>query len=310
MNARDMSKIRIGTRGSALALKQAEIVRSLLLQKFPEINFQIFQIKTSGDRDQNTPLAQMGGTGVFVKEIELALKEDKIDIAVHSAKDLPASLPEGFGLPCVLERGYVEDVLISREGKLFDELPPKSVIATSSVRRRAYIRHIRPDLEICDVRGNVDTRLRKLHEGEFDAIILARAGLQRLGLSNVITEILPRDKFIPAPGQGIIAIEALSSRNEIGRIVSAIDDKPTYAALEAERSLLRNLKAGCSSAIGGLAEWVGDALRLRAVVLDNEGSKMIRAQAECNSMHDAASLGAKVAGELLKKGVAELMSEK
>ena len=309
MTEREINTIRVGTRGSALALQQTQNVINLLAQKFSEIDFQLITIKTTGDRNQDTPLEQMGGTGVFVKEIERALFEDMIDIAVHSAKDLPASLPEGFYISAVLKRQDVEDTLISRDRVCFDDLPKGAVIATGSVRRKAFVKHFRPDLEVCGVRGNVDTRLRKLQEGKFDATILARAGLNRLGLSGDIAEVIPSDKFIPAPGQGIVAVEALISKREIGWIVGSIDDKPTHAALEAERSLLRTLKAGCSSAVGGLALWKGNVLKLNAAVLDQAGRRKLKTDVQCDSMRDAEALGIRAAENLLINGAGELINE-
>ncbi len=272
-----MNSFRIGTRGSRLALRQAEEVRVLLEAAHPSREFTLVKIGSYGDRNRTTPLVNMGGSGVFVKELENALLEGRIDAAVHSAKDLPSELQPKFSLQAVLKRGYIEDVLISRNGSTLLSLPRGAVLATGSPRRRAFIKHYRSDLSFTEIRGNVETRLEKLSRGKFAGIILARAGLARLGMLEIITEIINSDVCLPAPGQGFIVVQTRSTATEIGEIVSAIDDGFARMCLSAERSLMRTLKAGCSSAIGGFCNYdpKRGSLMLRAAVLDLSGISKI-----------------------------------
>ena len=308
-----MRQIRIGTRGSALALWQAERVKTLLTNAHPDYKFEIVKISTSGDRDRNTPLANMGGAGVFVKELENALRDGQVDIAVHSAKDLPSALPEGYLLAAVPKRGYVEDALVSRDDYQLDSLPEGSTVATGSPRRRAFLKHVRADLNFCEVRGNIGTRLRKLREGQFDAIVLARAGLARLGLDEVISEVLPVETFLPAPGQGFIAVETLAASGEVIGLLKKIDDPLTHACLAAERSLMRTLKAGCSSAVGGYCRYDAGRLTMTGAVADLTGLKIIRVEESAEienldlNLEKGKALGEKVAEGLLNQGAGELL---
>jgi len=247
--------LRLGSRASALALWQAERVKTLLEQARPGLNCQIVKITTSGDRDHKSALSQSGGVGVFVKELETALQAGEIDLAVHSAKDLPSRLPHGFEITAAPERGPVEDVLVCREKYNIDNLPIGSLIATGSPRRQAFLRVLRPDVKFCGVRGNVDTRLKKLLEGEFDGIVLAKAGIQRLGLDIEFSVIRPPEVFLPAAGQGIIAVETYLPSEILGSIVRKIDNRTVHTCLEAERELLRTLEAGCSSPVGAYCRW-------------------------------------------------------
>ena len=308
--------VKIGTRGSKLAMVQAGKTASMMKQLFPDVDFQIIQVKTAGDQDQNTPLSQMGGTGVFVKELEKALKSGTIDIAVHSAKDLPSELPEGFTIAAVPERESVYDALISREGHTLDTLPKGSIIATGSPRRRALVKWKRRDLKFCEARGNVDTRLRKLKAGEFDAIILAAAGLRRLKLESEISETLSNNSFPPALGQGCIAIEVLDNDEETYSTVAAIDNRKHHLKLIAERSLLSRLGAGCASAVGGCARFEDVTLIIEVSVLDIEGENridtIIKREMSDNTWETneriAVETGIEAAEDLFRKGAADLMT--
>ena len=309
--------VRIGARGSKLALWQAERVKELLEKSHIESSFKIVTISTSGDRDRNTPLAQMGGVGVFVKELENALREGRIDIAVHSAKDLPSTLPEGFAICAVPERADIEDALLCNGRYDLDTLPENSVIATGSPRRRAFLRRYRPDFQFCDVRGNIDTRLWKLKDGQFDAIILAKAGLVRLGYDGLINQTIPADTIFPAPGQGFIAVETVESNGKLMEITAAIDDPVQHACLKAERTMMRTLQAGCSSAVGGWCrcEAENKQLVMRAGVAHLSGSHLIEASRQievsdfANILSGGENLGKDIAQDLLEKGAGELLQE-
>jgi len=310
-----MRKVKIGTRGSPLALWQAERVKTLLSLSHPSIEYEIVKISTSGDRDRNTPLANMGGVGVFVKELENALHDRAVEIAVHSAKDLPSALPEGFLLAAVPERGYVEDALVCLDDFGLDSLPEGNTVATGSPRRRAFLKHVRPDLQFCEVRGNIGTRLRKLRKGNFDAIVLARAGLVRLGLEYIISEILPVENCLPAPGQGFIAVETLSASTEIIEIINTIGDPVAHICLEAERSMMRTLNTGCSSAVGGYCRYVESAGRLTmtGAVSDLAGAKIIRLEESADMKTDqielnaGTELGVEIGRRMLDQGAGEFI---
>lgn len=294
--------IRIGTRSSRLAVIQAEKVRKLLEKAHPHLNFELIEITTSGDRDRRTSLAQMGGVGVFVKEMEYALKDGGIDMAVHSAKDLPSTMTEGFIIGAVPEREAVEDCLVCKGNWKLNAIPISSIISTSSPRRRALVKWFRPDLELCEVRGNVETRLRKLKEGEFDGIILARAGLKRLGMERVINEILDPLEFLPAPGQGAIAVEVRAGDDFTLDIAAAVDDPHIHSCLQAERGFLRRLGAGCASAVGGYCRLEGRKLMITAGMLDLAGKKFLKTEGECDIGDDAEKLGETAAEALIDQG--------
>lgn len=309
--------IRIGSRGSELAMIQAGKVKAALESAHPAGKFRIVEVKTSGDSDLNTPLTKMGGAGVFVKELERKLTEGEIDIAVHSAKDLPSGLNPRFALGAVTERESVEDALVCREDNTLASLPAGAVIATGSPRRRALLKWYRRDLKTADIRGNVDTRLRKLQSGEYDAILLAYAGLKRLGKESVVSQLLPPDKFPPAPGQGAIAVEVRADDREIRELAGMVDCPEMRIAVEAERSLLYRLNAGCSSAVGAWARCSAGVLRIDAVVLDLEGENLLAAASEMPvdnpaseiTRANAVALGSHTAEKLLKKGAEQLMSD-
>ncbi|TKJ36826.1 hydroxymethylbilane synthase [candidate division LCP-89 bacterium B3_LCP] len=301
--------VKVGARGSKLSLAQAGAVLEKLKAVSPEVQFELFPIKTQGDHDRQTPLAGFEGRGVFIKELESALSDGRIDIAVHSAKDMPSVLDEAYCIAAVPERAPVEDVLISKDNIELGSLPPGTKLATGSPRRRALVKMMAPAAEFVDVRGNIDTRLRKLHEGEFDAIILARAGLLRLGLEDHITQVLSPYEFIPASGQGALALEVRKDDNNIMEIARKIDSRMDHTALNAERVLLSTLQAGCSLPIGGWARWEDSSLKMDAVVLDIEGRNAIRSSGEVKSADDAEILGRRIAKNLISQGAKDLLRD-
>lgn len=267
--------LRIGTRGSPLALAQANEARSRLMRAhgLPEEAFRIEVIATSGDRITDRPLADAGGKGLFTKELEVALLAGHIDIAVHSSKDMPTSLPDGLELSCFLEREDVRDCLISASGATLDSLPKGAVVGSSSLRRQALVRRWRPDIDVVLFRGNVQTRLRKLADGMADATLLAHAGLRRLGMTHVISELLDVDRFPPAPGQGAICIEQRSSDHRVREMLAPIDHRDTRIALDCERAFLAALDGSCRTPIAGLAVVDGSRLRFSGMVLKPDGSE-------------------------------------
>jgi len=242
----------VGTRGSALALAQTELVCAALRQRWPDLEVRVERITTTGDARRDVPLAALG-RGAFVSEIETALRERRIDVAIHSAKDLPSRLPAELRIAAVLERADPRDVLVSRDGATLEELPRRARIGTGSPRRACQLRAARPDLDVRDVRGNVDTRLRKLAEGHFDALVLAAAGMIRLGRVAEATEWLEPDVMLPAVAQGALAVEARADDREVLHLVSPLDHAPTRAAVAAERAFLARLGAGCTAAVAAYA---------------------------------------------------------
>lgn len=297
----------IGSRGSALALWQANYVSTMLKSKFG-VETEIIKIKTTGDKILDSPLAKIGSKGLFVKEIEIALQEGSIDIAVHSAKDLPTETPEGLLIAAFLMREDPRDALISRNGLKLDELPEGAIIATSSLRRRAQLLNLRPDLQLVDVRGNVDTRVRKMNEGQFDAILLAKAGLKRLGYENIITEIISTDVLLPAVGQGSIAIECRENDEKFLNMARELADENTTAAILAERSLMRTLQGGCQVPIGALGLKKRNTLALEAVVASVDGSRLVRSSLLGN-LKQPEKLGVALAEKLLESGADEILRE-
>lgn len=256
--------LKIGTRGSPLALWQAEKVASLLQNTWPELSCEIVPIKTTGDRIQDRPLNEVGGKGLFVKEIEEALLDRSVDIAVHSMKDVPAFLPDGLTMGAVLERAEYRDALIAKTGT-WETLPQKAIIGTSSLRRRVQAANARPDLQFRDCRGNVDTRLRKLEDGQYDAIVLSAAGLHRLGFEHRIAQYL---NWIPAVGQGVIGIECRQADHSIRQLLDAIDHFETAVALKAERAFMQALEGNCQVALGCLATLQADQLSVHGFWLN------------------------------------------
>ena len=274
-----MGKLTIGTRGSALALWQSNWVAGELARLHTGTETQLLTIKTRGDKILDVSLAKVGGKGLFVTEIENALLSGEADLAVHSLKDVPTEQPEGLCLAAFPERGDPMDALVSREGLPLRGLPQGATIGTSSLRRVAQLKHARPDLQFAPLRGNVDTRLRKLAEGEADAIILAAAGLKRLGRQDAITERLSPEVCLPAAGQGIVCIECRSDDDRTRTLLAALDSPASRVSAAAERHVIAALEGSCQVPIGAFSEIEGDALTVRAVVADLEGKRLVRAEA-------------------------------
>lgn len=302
-----MKLVKIGTRSSALALWQANWVKNRLGIAFPRCEFEIVHIKTQGDRITDIPLEQLGGEGVFVKQIEIALLNSEIDLAVHSMKDLPTDLPDGLTIGAIPERANPADVLISKNDLNFFDLPPGAKVGTGSLRRRAQLLHARSDLVMKDIRGNVDTRLSKLKSEDLDAIILAAAGLERLGYGDSITQQLPYDICLPAVGQGALCIEIRANDNEIHDIVKSIDHPETAAPVKAERALLRKLGGGCHVPIASLGAVSPDGLHLEGLVVDPDGGELIRSHVS-GSKDEAEVIGARLAENLLDMGAKSILN--
>jgi hydroxymethylbilane synthase len=302
-----MSTVRLATRTSDLALTQARLVAGMLEARLG-VATELVRLQTTGDRIQSVSLAKLGGKGLFVKEIEEALLEHRADLAVHSAKDLPAALPEGLELVAFPERADPRDALVARErGATLESLPRGARVGTGSVRRMAQLRALRPDLEVVPLRGNVPTRLRKLESENLDAVILACAGLERLGLAERIDERLAPEAMLPAVAQGILAIEGRAG-DAIARDAAALGHAATTAQAAAERAVLVRLEADCNVPLGAYAEASAAGLRLRALLAATEGDRMARAEAE-GAADEAHALGERVADALLASGGAELMAE-
>jgi hydroxymethylbilane synthase len=302
-----MTPLRIGTRGSPLALWQANHVADLLRPRAAPRPVELVLIQTTGDRVQDRPLAQIGGDGLFTKEIQRAVLDGTADVAVHSLKDLPTLPVEGLVLAAVPRRGPTGDAFVSRRHRTFESLPPGAVVATSSLRRRAQLLHRRPDLRLVEMRGNVETRLRKLAEQDLDALVLAQAGLERLGLGGAITELLDPAWMLPAVGQGALGLECRADDGETLRLLEPLNDAPSRQAVLAERALLRGLGGGCLVPIGAAARVEGDALSLRGAVLSPDGRERIAGQTT-GPAADAEALGRRLAEDLLARGARALLS--
>jgi hydroxymethylbilane synthase len=297
-------RIRLGTRASPLARWQAEWVAAQLSAAGAEV--ELVPVTTAGDRDQLGPVASIGGQGLFTKEIQTALLDRRVDLAVHSLKDLPTEPAAGLVLAAVPKRESTADVLVSRDGLSFDLLPRHARIGTGSTRRRAQLWHVRPDLRMADVRGNIDTRLRKLDGGEFDALVLAEAGLKRLGLAGRIAQVLPASLLLPAVGQGALGLETREDDAPVRRCLAQLDDAATHAAVLAERSLLRTLRGGCLAPVGALARVEAGGLSLAAVVCSHDGRRRLDVSI-AGPPDRADDLGRQAADELLSQGAAELI---
>ncbi len=302
-----MRRIVIGSRGSKLALWQTNWVKEKIEEKF-RLEVEIRRIKTTGDKILDSPLAKIGGKGLFVKEIELALQRKEIDLAVHSAKDVPTELPSGLLIGAFTKREPPFDALISRGGLKFFDLPEGAVIGTSSLRRKAQLLRVRPDLKFIDLRGNLDTRLRKMSEGQCDGMILALAGLKRLGFEGEITEVLSTDITLPAVGQGALAIEVREDDEEIREIVSYLDDFSSRVALEAERTLMRELEGGCQIPVGAYGRSENGTFIFEAMVASLDGKRLIRERGE-SSLEKATDLAREIAQKLLDSGGREILEE-
>lgn len=299
-------KIRLGTRGSALALAQAEMTRAALVAVAPDLEIERVVIKTTGDRQSETGVVE-SGKGVFVKEIEEALLTGTVDIAVHSTKDLPTELAPGLALTAMLPRADVRDVFCSRDGKILDEMPAGARVATGSPRRAAQLRRLYPDLAYVPIRGNVDTRLRKIREGEADGVVLARAGLVRLGLEASITEIIPIPVCLPAPGQGAVGLESRADDRKIAMLLQRVNHPETLLAVRAERRLLLKLGGGCLTPIAAYGVITDGSLHLLGFVGSAEGAIFVQGGVTAPAA-DPEAAGDRLAEELLTKGARELLA--
>lgn len=296
----------VGTRGSKLALAQVDIVTKLLQSKFPALSFEKKVIKTTGDKIKDAPLAKIGGKGIFVKEIDEAVARGDVDFAVHSMKDVPTEMLDALEVVAVPKREEIRDALISRNREDLDDLPHGAIIGSSSLRRRAQILNYRPDFRIKELRGNVDTRLRKLDSGEYDAIVMSAAGLKRLGFDDRIIAELPLNLFPPSVGQGAIAVVA--RKDFRGKeYLTAINHSESMVRIRAERALLSGLGGGCQVPIGAVTA-IDGKLNLRGVIISPSGEKRIDAVGE-GEPRDAENLGREVAKKLLSKGADEILKE-
>lgn len=298
--------LRLGTRGSNLALHQAEEVASRLTGTHRNLSVNISVIRTTGDKVLDVALSRIGDKGLFTREIEQALLRGEIDLAVHSLKDLPSELPPGLVLAAVLPRANPADVLLSRSGKHLHELPAGAVIGSSSLRRIAQLKAYRPDLKVVDIRGNVETRIRKMEEQGLDAIVLACAGLSRLGLEAAITQVLPPDIMLPAVGQGAIAVEIRENDNHTRELLQAIKSEETEAEVIAERAFLRELEGGCQVPIACLGRVNGSQLLLQGLVASLDGKQVIRGQKTVGRA-DAKIAGLELAAQLKERGAREIL---
>jgi hydroxymethylbilane synthase len=299
--------LRIGTRGSLLAKWQAEWVRKQLFAK-TGVEAEIVVIKTSGDKLATFSLSQIGGKGIFTKELEDALLDESIDLAVHSVKDVPTDINSRLMFPAVCRREDVRDCLVGAKSTTLASLRQGARVGTGSLRRQAQLRHLRPDLDVRDLRGNVDTRLRKVESGEYEAVMLAKAGLDRLGMSERITEVMQPNSFLPAVGQGAIGVECRLRDSEAGDLLASLDDAETRAAIIAERSLLAAVQGGCQVPLGAWARVERDELLMEACVCSVDGSQYVRQRAAA-SPDKAAELGQRMAQLLIEAGAQEILEE-
>jgi hydroxymethylbilane synthase len=298
--------IKIGTRGSKLALWQANWVKSALEKKFPSTPIELIIIKTQGDKILDVPLAKVGGKGLFVKEIEQALLTRRIDIAVHSMKDMPADIPQGLCIGAIPERENPVDVFISRNGAGFNDLAAGSVIGTSSLRRGAQLRRARPDIVIRSIRGNLDTRLKKLESENFDALVLAAAGVKRLNLEHKITEYLELDFMLPAIGQGALCIETRKDDAIVGPVVASLDHAPTRTVVAGERAFLNRLEGGCQVPIAGHGRISENQFALSALVAEIDGTRVIKGE-KTGPIDSPETTGIALAEELLARGADKIL---
>ena len=302
------SELRIGTRGSQLALFQANWVKDQLVRTRPELKVTLIKIKTTGDKIQDAPLAKIGGKGLFVKEIEEALIQRRVDLAVHSIKDVPTEFPKGLYLSVITKREDPRDVFISKDGKTLKDLPQGAKIGTSSLRRQAQLLHFRSDLELIPLRGNLDTRLKKLKTLNLDAIVLALAGVKRLGLEERISEIIPIDISLPAIGQGALGIETRMDDRVVEDQIRFLNDPDSSIAITAERAFLKKLEGGCQVPIAAFAQKVGSTLQIDGLVGTIDGKRLIRHHLE-GPIEEAEPLGTQLAEILLVKGAKEILDE-
>jgi hydroxymethylbilane synthase len=304
----DIDKIRIGTRASPLALWQAEWVKSSLEAVHSGITVEIVRIKTTGDKILDSSLAKIGGKGLFVKEIEEALTAGEIDIAVHSMKDVPIQLPSGLSISVIMKREDPRDALVAKNGLKLAGLPPQARVGTGSLRRTTQLLHYRPDLEIVPMRGNVQTRLGKMETEQLDAIVLAQAGLKRLGISDIVTETLAPELILPAMGQGAVGIETRTYALDIIEAIVPLDDEETHLALDAERGFLEILGGGCQVPIGVYATIDGQELTLRGLVASLDGKTVLRLERK-GPAYNGRLLGMEAGREILSQGADRILKE-
>jgi len=300
------NQIRIATRKSPLAMWQAEHVSAQLQAQYPDLTIELVTFTTQGDKILDTPLAKIGGKGLFVKELERAMLDGDADIAVHSMKDVPVELPDGLHLPVVMQREDPTDAFVSNNFDDINALPQGARLGTSSLRRQCQIREARPDLKIVDLRGNVNTRLKKLDDGEYDAIILASAGLKRLGFDDRIRSSLGTEVSLPAIGQGAIGIECREDDDRINLLIAPLDDPITHVCVRAERAMNTRLNGGCQVPIAGYAEFSGEQIHMRGLVGRVDGSEILRS-AIFGQPSEAANMGTALAEELLARGADEIL---
>ena len=300
--------VRIATRKSPLALWQANYVKAELEKNYPGLQVELLPMTTRGDKILDSPLAKVGGKGLFVKELEEALLRNEADLAVHSMKDVPVEFPDGLCLATICQREDPRDAFVSNHFASIEALPQAARVGTSSLRRQCQLRARRPDLQVLDLRGNVNSRLAKLDAGDYDAILLAAAGLKRLGLEARITALLECGESLPANGQGAVGIECRSNDTELLTLLSRLEDQGTRQRVMAERAMNRSLQGGCQVPIGAYAELQGDELWLRGLVGSIDGQRILRAEIR-GPVSDAETLGVKVAGALLAQGADKLLAE-
>ncbi len=300
--------LRIATRKSPLALWQAEFVRDSLIQHYPDLQVELVKMVTQGDKILDTPLAKVGGKGLFVKELEQGMLRDEVDIAVHSMKDVPVELPEGLHLSVICEREDPRDAFVSNHFASLESLPQGARVGTSSLRRQTQLKAIRPDLKILDLRGNVNTRLKKLDDGQYDAIILAAAGLIRLGFDERIKQAIDSTVSLPAIGQGAVGIECRSDDKAINELISILNHPQTRICVMAERAMNTRLEGGCQVPIGGYAILEGDELYMRGLVGKPDGSEVVRGEIR-GKPEDAQTMGTALADDLLSRGADVILKD-
>lgn len=303
-----MKRLKLGSRGSKLALWQADFVASQLSRIVPDLNVEVKVIKTKGDKILDVALSRIGDKGLFTREIEKELLDGSIDMAIHSMKDLPSQLAPGLCIAAVLERENPGDVLISRQGYKFYELPEGAVIGTSSLRRISQIRALRPDINLVDMRGNVETRINKMYEQDLDGIVLAYAGVKRLGFEDKISDFLPHEVILPAVGQGAIAVEVREGDGASLELARSINHEPTDWATRTERSFLKVLEGGCQVPIGCYAEVRGESMTVEGLIASLDGRRVFRGSMQ-GSYQEADVLGQQLAHDLLEKGAAGVLAE-
>ena len=304
-----ISVLKIATRKSPLALWQAEFVKSKLASLYPDLKIELVKMTTQGDQILNSPLSKIGGKSLFIKELEVGMNEGRADIAVHSMKDVPYELPQGFEIGAILERENPFDAFVSNDYNTIEELPIGAKLGSCSLRRIVQIKAMRPDLEILDLRGNVNTRLKKLDDGEYDAIILACSGLSRLGFEDRIKQDLSPDESLPAVGQGALGIEIKANDQKISSLIEPLSHKRTMTEVSAERALNATLQGGCSVAIGAFATSKGSELKLCGMVGNVDSGEIIRVE-ELGETSNPIDLGVRAANKLLSMGARELLNEK